>query len=84
MRSFVITLATAGLAGTAFAQLPVNGIHTSTSNFNTFSEVAFNFRITLPLVVIALALSGFLGVLGGFFPARLAARQAIVDALRGQ
>jgi putative ABC transport system permease protein len=64
--------------------LPVNGMSTGTSNFNTFSEITFNFRITFPLVAIALALSGFLGVLGGFWPARRAARQNIVEALRSQ
>jgi len=60
----------------------VNGISTGSANFNTFSEVTYNFRITFPLVVTALALSGFLGVLGGFLPARSAARQPIVEALR--
>jgi putative ABC transport system permease protein len=62
--------------------LPVNGVTTGTNNFNTFAEITFNFRITAGLIVAALVLSGFLGVLGGFFPARSAARQPIVDALR--
>ncbi len=62
--------------------LPVNGISTGSANFVTFSEVTYNFRITFPLVVSALALSGMLGVLGGFFPARSAAKQPIIDALR--
>jgi putative ABC transport system permease protein len=62
--------------------LPVNGISTGSANFVTFSEVTYNFRVTFPLVVTALALSGFLGVLGGFFPARAAARQPIIEALR--
>ena len=71
-----------GLVGCVLA-LPVNGITTGSSNFNTFSEVTYNFRITLPLIVAALVLSGLLGVIGGFFPARTAARQPIVEALRG-
>jgi len=62
--------------------LPVNGISTGSANFVTFSEVTYNFRITVPLVVTALALSGILGALGGFFPARSAAKQPIIDALR--
>ncbi len=62
--------------------LPVNGISTGSANFVTFSEVTYNFRITIPLVITALALSGILGVLGGFFPARAAAKQPIIDALR--
>lgn len=64
--------------------LPVHGITTGTANFNTFSEITYNFRITFPLVVTALMLSGFLGVLGGFLPARSAARQPIIEALRSQ
>ncbi|PYV13006.1 MAG: ABC transporter permease [Acidobacteria bacterium] len=64
--------------------LPVNGITTGTSNFNTFAEITFNFRITGGLMVAALVLSGFLGVLGGFFPARTAARQPIIESLRAQ
>jgi len=38
--------------------------------------------VTFPLVFSALALSGMLGVLGGFFPARTAAKQPIIEALR--
>jgi putative ABC transport system permease protein len=62
--------------------LPVNGISTGSANFVTFSEVTYNFRVTFPLVFSALALSGMLGVLGGFFPARTAAKQPIIEALR--
>ncbi len=62
--------------------LPVNGWSTGSANFVTFSEVTYNFRITFPLVMAALAISGILGVLGGFFPARSAARQPIIEALR--
>ena len=70
-----------GVVGCLLA-LPVNGISTGSANFVTFSEVTYNFRITFPLVVTALALSGILGVLGGFLPARAAAKQPIIEALR--
>jgi putative ABC transport system permease protein len=70
-----------GIVGSLLA-LPVNGITTGSANFVTFSEITYNFRITMPLVASALALSGFLGVLGGFFPARSAAKQPIIEALR--
>jgi putative ABC transport system permease protein len=63
--------------------LPVHGITTGTNNFNTFAEITFNFRITAGLLAVALALSVVLGLVGGFFPARAAARRTIVDALRG-
>jgi len=61
---------------------PVHGITTGTSAM-TFSEITFNFRITPPLVAAAMTLSGGVGVLGGIFPARSAARQPIIEALRG-
>jgi putative ABC transport system permease protein len=77
----VLLAFTGGLVGSLLA-LPVNGMSTGSANFVTFSEITYNFRITFPLVVTALALSGFLGVLGGFFPARSAARQPIIEALR--
>ncbi len=55
---------------------------TGTMNFRTFSEVLFNFRITLPLIIAGLAFSLAMGLLGGFFPAFRAARLKITSALR--
>ncbi len=77
----VLLAAVGGGIGCLLA-LPVNGWSTGSANFVTFSEVTYNFRITFPLIVAALAISGILGVLGGFFPARSAARQPIIEALR--
>jgi putative ABC transport system permease protein len=77
-----VLLALVGGAVGCLLALPINGITTGSANFNTFSEVTYNFRITFPLIAIALALSGFLGVIGGFLPARTAARQPIIEALR--
>ena len=62
--------------------LPMNGISTGTANFITFSEVVFQFRVTPRLVLIGLVFSTIVGTLGGFLPARLAARIPIVRALR--
>jgi len=62
--------------------LPVNGLVTSTTNWNTFSELAFAFRITPRLLVYGMVFSVVMGAIGGFLPARRAARQQIVDALR--
>ena len=83
--SFLIEAVLLALIGGGIGSLlalPVNGISTGSANFVTFSEITYNFRITFPLVVTALALSGILGVLGGFFPARTAARLPIIEALR--
>ena len=62
--------------------MPVHGWSTGSANFVTFSEVSYNFRITFPLILTTLFLSGMLGVFGGYFPARSAARQPIIEALR--
>jgi len=62
--------------------LPLNGITTGMINFVTFSETAFNFTIT-PLIMLAgVGFAMILGALGGFFPARGAAKKEILTALR--
>ncbi len=54
----------------------------STTNFQSFSELAFGFRLTPAIVVKTLIFSLLMGVIGGFLPALRAARMKIVDALR--
>ena len=71
----------AGLAGVILA-LPVNGIATGTANFVTFSEVAFNFKITPRVAASAIGLAIVAGVIGGLLPAISAARMPITRALR--
>lgn len=70
-----------GIAGVLLS-LPVNGISTGTTNFQTFSEVAFNFRVSPGLALFALGLAVFAGVVGGLIPAITAARMPITRALR--
>ncbi len=70
-----------GVVGCLIA-LPVNGIVTSTTNWASFSEVAFSFRITPGLLLEGLMFAVVMGVLGGFFPARRAAKMPVVEALR--
>jgi putative ABC transport system permease protein len=70
-----------GVLGCLIA-LPINGITTSTTNFQSFSEVAFQFRVTPPLMLSALVFSALLGVAGGFVPALKAARQSLAAGLR--
>ena len=63
--------------------LPINGLLTSTTNWTSFSEIAFSFRITPQLLLNGLIFAVVMGVIGGFFPALRAARQTVATALRG-
>jgi len=62
--------------------LPINGIVTSTTNWASFSEIAFSFRVTPGLLLAGLVFGIVMGVVGGFFPARRAAKLPVVQALR--
>jgi putative ABC transport system permease protein len=77
----VLLAAVGGLLGCLLV-LPLNGITTGIGNFVTFSEIAFDFRITLPIMLSGIAFAALLGALGGLFPARAAARKEILLALR--
>lgn len=68
----------------ALLVLPLNGLETGTTNFQTFTEVAFGFRITPTVLVTAVLFSLFLGVVGGTLPAWRAARMRPTEALRRQ
>jgi ABC-type antimicrobial peptide transport system permease subunit len=70
-----------GLLGCLFA-LPINGIATSTTNWQSFSEVAFAFRVTPTLLLYGVLFAVVMGVVGGFFPAWRAARLPVIQALR--
>jgi putative ABC transport system permease protein len=71
-----------GLIGGAAAYLAFNGYQTSTMNFQTFSQVAFAFRVTPQLLVLGLVYALTMGFIGGLFPAIRAARLPIPTALR--
>jgi putative ABC transport system permease protein len=62
--------------------LPLNGLTTSTMNFQTFSNVAFAFKITFDLLVMGVLFALVMGVLGGLLPAIRAAIQPVSVALR--
>jgi len=76
-----IIAAIGGVVGCILA-LPVNGFVASTTNWASFSEIAFNFRVTPGLLLAGLIFAVVMGVLGGFFPARRAAKLPVVQALR--
>jgi putative ABC transport system permease protein len=64
------------------AVLRLNGYTTSTINFQTFSNLAFAFKITPGLMVGGVVFALAMGVLGGIFPAIRAARLPVATALR--
>lgn len=70
-----------GILGCLLA-LPIHGLSTGTTNFRTFSDISFAFRITPDLLLRGLGFSLVMGGLGGLLPARLAARQPMVNTLR--
>ena len=71
-----------GLIGGLAAYAGFNGYQTSTINFQTFSQVAFAFRVTPSLLVMGLAWSLAMGFIGALLPALRAARLPISQALR--
>ena len=71
-----------GAVGCA-AVLPLNGLTTSTINVQTFSNLAFAFRITPALLVGGIVFSLLMGLLGGVPPAIRAALRPVSVALRG-
>lgn len=69
-----------GLLGIVLV-LPLNGFTTGIGA-NTFSEIAFNFRVTPKIMAYGLAFASIMGTMGGLFPAGNAARKEILAALR--
>ncbi|MCC6156763.1 MAG: ABC transporter permease [Deltaproteobacteria bacterium] len=71
-----------GVLGCLLA-LPLNGLVTSTTNFISFSEVAFAFQVTTQTMIAGMIAAGVLGFVGGLLPAWRAARQPLIAGLRG-
>ena len=85
MGSFLIEavfIAALGGALGCLIALPINGLVTSTTNWASFSEVAFAFRVTPALLLNGMIFAVTMGVVGGLMPARAAAKQHVVEALR--
>jgi putative ABC transport system permease protein len=62
--------------------LPLNGLTTSTMNFQTFSNLAFAFKITPALLTQGIIFALVMGVVGGLLPAIRAASLPVATALR--
>jgi len=70
-----------GIIGCLIA-FPLNGLTTAVGSFQTFSEVAFNFRVGVLAIVAGLAFAAVIGALGGFLPALAASRRDLLQSLR--
>lgn len=69
-----------GIIGCAVA-IPMNWVTTGTTNFQTFSEVVFNFSVTPGLMAVGLVFAVAMGAVGGLLPAVSAARRPIIECL---
>jgi putative ABC transport system permease protein len=83
--SFVIEALCIALTGGVLGcvvVLPLNGLTTGTINWQTFSHLAFAFRVTPLLLLWGLMFALLMGLVGGVPPAIRAARAQIAVALR--
>jgi putative ABC transport system permease protein len=71
-----------GAVGGALAYVYCDGATLSTLNFSTFSQVAFDFRVTRALLAQGLLWALVIGAAGGLLPAIRAARLPVTAALR--
>jgi putative ABC transport system permease protein len=78
-----IFLAVAGGAVGSVAALAMKAVKITMLNAGTFSEIVFGFEPTPRIIVSSIALSAFMGLIGGFLPAVRAARVSPVEAMRG-
>jgi ABC-type lipoprotein release transport system permease subunit len=62
--------------------LPVRSFTTGTMSFASFSELAFRFDVTPMMMLSGLVFAAFMGLVGGYFPARRAAMMPITEAVR--
>jgi putative ABC transport system permease protein len=81
LESVALALA-GGCLGGGVAWLAFDNFHTSTMNWQSFSQVAFAFRVTPGLLLEGMTLAAAIGLVGGLFPAIRAARLPIAAALR--
>jgi putative ABC transport system permease protein len=83
--SFVAESTVLGALGGSLGCLLASTLHgytTSTSNLQSFSEVAFAFKITPQIILTSLAFALIMGILGGLLPAARAATLSIAEAVR--
>ncbi|HZT69128.1 MAG TPA: ABC transporter permease [Terriglobia bacterium] len=77
-----LLIAFVGGAIGCIAVLPLNGFTTGAMNWQTFSHLAFDFKITPALLGGGLIFAAIMGAFGGLPPAIRAARRPVAHALR--
>jgi putative ABC transport system permease protein len=70
-----------GLVG-VLASLFMGTVRLSMMNFATWQEISFSFDPSPPILIGSLIAGGFMGFLGGLFPAIRAARLSPIEAMR--
>jgi len=70
-----------GLVGGA-GVIPLNGLATGTTNWQTFSEMTFQFAVTPTLFLQGVAFAALMGLAGGILPAIRASRMSPAAAMR--
>jgi ABC-type antimicrobial peptide transport system permease subunit len=70
-----------GVIGCLIA-LPINAITTSTTNWSSFSEVAFAFKVTPAAIVVGMLFAVAMGFFGGLLPAFRAGKLPLASGLR--
>jgi ABC-type lipoprotein release transport system permease subunit len=85
LRSFVfesVCLALIGGIIGCLIALPLNNMSAGIGNWQTFSEMAFKFKVGSDAIVAGLLFAALIGALGGFLPAWSAARKNVITAMR--
>ena len=85
LTSFLIESVILAIIGGAIGCLlafPMNGFSTGTGQTQSFSEIAFAFRVTPQIAAFGIAFAIVMGLVGGLLPALRAARLPITSALR--
>jgi putative ABC transport system permease protein len=75
-------IALAGGVLGCIAVLPLNGFTAGTINWQTFSHLAFAFKVTPELLASGIGFAVLMGLVGGVLPAIRAARLQVAHALR--
>jgi len=72
-----------GLIGVGIAYF-LRFFEVSTTNWDTFAEIAFSFEISSNIVIGTLIFAIVMGFVGGFLPAARASKLKIINALRAK